>query len=34
MAIGFRAFTEFERPPQELIDAYQGIPSSNIGDCV
>ena len=34
MAIGFRAFTEFERPPQELIDDYRGIPSSNIGDCV
>lgn len=34
MAIGFRAFTEFERPSQELVDAYRGIPSSNIGDCV
>lgn len=34
MAIGFRAFTNFERPSQALIDAYRGIPSSNIGDCV
>ena len=34
MAIGFRAFTDFERPSQALIDAYRGIPSSNIGDCV
>ena len=34
MAIGFRMFTDFERPSQELIAAYKGIPSSNIGDCV
>lgn len=34
MSIGFRAFLEFERPAPELIEAYRGIPSSNIGDCV
>lgn len=34
MPIGFRAFLDFERPAPELIEAYRGIPSSNIGDCV
>lgn len=34
MSIGFHAFLEFERPDPELIWAFQGIPSSNIGDCV
>jgi RraA family protein len=34
MAIGFRAFLNFERPDPALIEAYRGIPSSNIGDCV
>ena len=34
MSIGFRAFLEFERPDPALIEAFRGIPSSNIGDCV
>lgn len=34
MSTGFRAFTNFERPSQELVEAFKGIPSSNIGDCV
>lgn len=34
MSIGFRAFLDFERPAPALIEAYRGIPSSNIGDCV
>lgn len=34
MAIGFRMFTDFERSDPELIQAFRGIPSSNIGDCV
>lgn len=34
MAIGFRAFLNIERPDPDLIAAYRGIPSSNIGDCV
>ncbi len=34
MAIGFRAFLDFERPDPALVDAYREIPSSNIGDCV
>lgn len=34
MAIGFRAFLDFKRPSKELVEAYRGIPSSNIGDCV
>ena len=33
MAMGFRAYKEFERPAPELIEAFRGIPSSNIGDC-
>ena len=33
MAIGFRAYKEFERPAPELVEAFRGIPSSNIGDC-
>ena len=32
MAIGFRAFLDFERPDPALVDAYREIPSSNIGD--
>ncbi len=34
MPVGFRAFMDFPRPDPELIRAFQGIPSSNIGDCV
>lgn len=34
MPVGFRAFLHFERPDPELVAAFQGIPSSNIGDCV
>lgn len=34
MAVGFRAFLQFERPDLALIKAFEGIPSSNIGDCV
>ena len=34
MSIGFRAFLDVERPDPALIEAYRGIPSSNIGDCV
>lgn len=34
MSIGFRAFTHFERPSQELVDSFKDIPSSNIGDSV
>lgn len=34
MAVGFRMFTDFERPETDLVDAFKGIPSSNIGDCV
>ena len=33
MAIGFRAYKEFERLAPELVEAFRGIPSSNIGDC-
>ena len=33
MTIGFRAFIDFERPSQELIEAYRSLPSANIGDC-
>ena len=33
MTIGFRAFTDFERPSPELIEAYRSLPSANIGDC-
>lgn len=33
MVIGFRAYKEFERPAPELVEAFRGIPSSNIGDC-
>lgn len=31
-AIGCRIITEIERPDRELVDAFKGIPSSNIGD--
>lgn len=34
MAVGFRMFTDFQRPEAELVEAFKGIPSSNIGDCV
>ena len=34
MPIGFRAFLDFERPSPGLVAAFEGIPSSNIGDCV
>ena len=34
MPIGFRAFLDFERPSNELVESFRGIPSSNIGDCV
>ena len=34
MPVGFRAFLDFERPSPELVAAFEGIPSSNIGDCV
>lgn len=30
----FAPFWILNAPPQELIEAYRGIPSSNIGDCV
>ena len=33
MTIGFRAFIDFERPSQKLIEAYRSLPSANIGDC-
>lgn len=31
MAIGFRAFLDFERPAPALVDAYREIPSANRG---
>lgn len=31
--LGFRAFTQIERPSQEIVEAYRNIPSANIGDC-
>lgn len=34
MAIGFRAFLDFERPDPALVEAYREVPSANIGDCV
>lgn len=34
MSVGFRAFLKFERPDPKLTEAFRGIPSSNIGDCV
>ncbi len=34
MPIGFRAFLNIERANPALIEAYRGIPSANIGDCV
>lgn len=34
MPIGFRAFLDIERPDPKLVEAFRGIPSSNIGDCV
>lgn len=34
MSVGFRAFLQFERPDPKLTEAFRGIPSSNIGDCV
>lgn len=34
MAVGFRMIVNFERPEHELIEAFRGIPSSNIGDVV
>ena len=34
MAVGFRMFTDFQRPEPELVAEFKGIPSSNIGDCV
>lgn len=34
MSIGFRAFTEFERPDMQIVKELGKIPSSNIGDCV
>ena len=34
MAVGFRMFKDFQRPEPELVEAFRGIPSSNIGDCV
>ena len=34
MPVGFRAFLNIERPDPELVAAFRGIPSSNIGDCV
>lgn len=30
--VGFRVFNKIERPSKELMDAFRGIPSSNIGD--
>jgi RraA family protein len=34
MAVGFRMIVNFERPEHGLIEAFRGIPSSNIGDVV
>ncbi len=34
MAVGFRAYLDFERVDESLVKEYQTIPSSNIGDCV
>lgn len=31
--LGFRAFTQIERPSHEIVEAYRNIPSANIGDC-
>lgn len=30
--VGFRIFTNFARPPQELIQAFSGLPVANIAD--
>ncbi|WP_320957789.1 RraA family protein [Enterocloster asparagiformis] len=30
--VGFRIFKDFERPSQQLVERFRGIPSSNIGD--
>ena len=30
--IGNRIFTNFERPPRELVEKFRGLPSSNIND--
>ncbi|MGN0837676.1 MAG: RraA family protein [Pyramidobacter sp.] len=32
MSIGNRVFTEVKRPGRELVEAFRGIPSSNIND--
>ena len=32
LSLGNRIITEIVRPPQSLIDAFRGIPASNIGD--
>lgn len=32
--VGFRACKTIERPDEQLIKAFYGIPSSNIGDCM
>ena len=34
MSVGFRAYKNFRRPDPELVEAFRGIPSSNIGDVV
>lgn len=30
--VGFRIFTNIQRPPQELVEKFRGLPSSNIAD--
>lgn len=32
--IGFRIYTEFDRPEKELVEGFKGIPVANIGDCM
>ena len=34
MSVGFRAYKDFKRPDPALVEAFKGIPSSNIGDVV
>ncbi|MBB3962915.1 RraA family protein [Rhizobium metallidurans] len=32
--VGFRIFTQINRPDPSLIEAFRGVPAANIGDCL
>ena len=31
---GFRIYTKINRPSNEVVEAFKGVPVANIGDCM